>query len=274
MPGSIPEGGRKVRITYSRPDYETLLVVLGGEWSIREGLPSLDGFLEALKRDPPVRRVTFDTRDVRVWDTSLLAFLNGILDHCASTDVQVNQEGLSQGVSRLLQLARAVPEVAEATRNPEENSLLSRIGEHTIKVERSAAEMLAFIGEAFVSSMKVFVGKARFRVSDLMLFIQDCGARALPIVSLISFLVGLILAFVGAIQLRLFGAQIFVADMVAIGMAREMGAMMTAVIMAGRTGAAFAAQLGTMQVNEEIDAFKTLGISPMEFLVVPRMLAL
>jgi phospholipid/cholesterol/gamma-HCH transport system permease protein len=95
-----------------------------------------------------------------------------------------------------------------------------------------------------------------------------------PIVSLISFLVGLILAFVGIVQLKLFGAQIFVADLVGIAMVREMGAIMTGIIMAGRTGAAFAAQLGTMQVNEEIDALKTLGIAPMEFLVLPRMLAL
>jgi phospholipid/cholesterol/gamma-HCH transport system permease protein len=108
----------------------------------------------------------------------------------------------------------------------------------------------------------------------LVVLMEECGARALPIVSLISLIVGLILAFVGAIQLRLFGAQIYVADLVGLAMSREMGAMMTGIIMAGRTGAAFAAQLGTMQVNEEIDAFKTMGISPMEFLVLPRMLAL
>jgi phospholipid/cholesterol/gamma-HCH transport system permease protein len=106
------------------------------------------------------------------------------------------------------------------------------------------------------------------------LLLEECGAQALPIVSLISVLVGLILAFVGAIELKMFGAQIFVADVVGIGMVRIMGAIMTGVIMAGRTGAAFAAQIGTMQVNEEIDALQTLGISPVEFLVLPRMLAL
>ena len=98
--------------------------------------------------------------------------------------------------------------------------------------------------------------------------------QALGIVTLISFLIGLILAFMGAVQLRQFGAQIFVADLVGLGMTREMGAVMTGIIMAGRTGAAFAAQLGTMQVNEEIDALQTMGIPPMEFLVLPRMLAL
>ena len=104
--------------------------------------------------------------------------------------------------------------------------------------------------------------------------IEDCGPKALPIVTLISFLVGLILAFMGAVQLRTFGAQIYVADLVAIGATREMGCLMTAIIMAGRTGAAFAAQLGTMRVNEEIDALVTMGIPPMDFLVLPRMLAL
>ena len=120
----------------------------------------------------------------------------------------------------------------------------------------------------------MLVGKARFRRSDFVLVIQEVGVQALPIVSLISFLVGLILAFVGAIQLRAFGAQIYVADLVGIAMTREMGAIMTGIIMAGRTGASFAAQLGTMVVNEEVDSLETLGISPAEFLVLPRVLAM
>jgi phospholipid/cholesterol/gamma-HCH transport system permease protein len=134
--------------------------------------------------------------------------------------------------------------------------------------------MITFLGEATVALAHAAVGRARFRRVDLMLNIQEAGASALGIVSLISFLIGLILAFVGAIQLRQFGAQIYIADLVAIGMAREMGAMMAAIIMAGRTGAAYAAQLGTMRVNEEIDALSTMGISPFEFLVLPRMLGL
>ena len=118
------------------------------------------------------------------------------------------------------------------------------------------------------------MGKGRFRRSDFLLVLQDSGARTLPIVSLISLLVGLILAFVGAIQLRLFGAEIYVAHLVGIGIVREIGAIMTGIVVTGRTGASFAAQLGTMQVNEEIDALRTLGIPPMDFLVLPRLLAL
>ena len=180
---------------------------------------------------------------------------------------------MSAGVKRLIKIATAVPEKethGEKAREP----FLSMLGGKTIQLSRSATEILAFIGEASLAFIKLLVGKARFRRSDLGLIIQECGAQALPIVSLISFLVGLILAFMGAVQLKLFGAQILVADMVGIAMVREMGAMMTGIIMAGRTGAAFAAQLGTMQVNEEIDALTTLGISPIEFLVIPRMLAL
>jgi phospholipid/cholesterol/gamma-HCH transport system permease protein len=134
--------------------------------------------------------------------------------------------------------------------------------------------MLEFSGEVFLAFLNLLRGRARFRRSDLALLFQECGAQALPIVSLISFLVGAILAFIGAVQLQQFGAQIYVANLVGLAMALEMGAMMTAIIMAGRTGAAFAAQLGTMQVNQEIDALATLGVSPMEFLVLPRMLAL
>jgi phospholipid/cholesterol/gamma-HCH transport system permease protein len=134
--------------------------------------------------------------------------------------------------------------------------------------------MLGFIGQAIQSFGRLAARRARFRLSDLTEIIFDCGAAALPITTLISFLVGLILAFVGAVQLQQFGAQIYVADLVGIAMAREMGALMTAIIMSGRTGAAFAAQLGTMQVNEEIDALTTFGLSSMDFLVLPRMIAL
>ncbi len=120
--------------------------------------------------------------------------------------------------------------------------------------------MLRFIGLNGLAFVSLVRGRARFQGEDLALIIQEFGPRALPIVTLISFLVGLILAFVGAVQLRQFGAQISVADLVGIAMATEMGAMMTAIIMAGRTGAAFAAQLGNMRVNEEIDALITMVI--------------
>src|SRR5262249_58015566 len=135
-------------------------------------------------------------------------------------------------------------------------------------------EMVTFVGEASLALARAAVGRARFRRVDLLLNIQEAGASALGIVSLISFLIGLILAFVGSIQLRQFGAQIYIADLVAIGMAREMGAMMAAIIMAGRTRSAHAAQLGTKRGNEGSHAPRHMGHPPFEFLGSPRILRL
>jgi phospholipid/cholesterol/gamma-HCH transport system permease protein len=117
-------------------------------------------------------------------------------------------------------------------------------------------------------------GKARFRGTDLALLVQQSGFEALPIVTLVTFLLGLILAFVGAIQLQTFGATIYVADLVGVAMVRDMGALITGIIMAGRSGAAFAAQLGSMKVTQEIDALETMAISSIDFLVLPRVAAL
>jgi phospholipid/cholesterol/gamma-HCH transport system permease protein len=148
------------------------------------------------------------------------------------------------------------------------------VGDDAIAFIRSFGDMLSFIGDVTIAFIRLLQGKAQYRRSDLWLTVESCGGQALSIVTLISFLVGLILAFIGAIQLKLFGAEIYVANLVGIAMVRLMASIMTGIVMAGRTGGAFAAQLGTMQVNQEIDALKTLGISPMEFLVLPRMLAL
>ena len=153
-------------------------------------------------------------------------------------------------------------------------SFLARVGNRSIASYISLSEMLHFLGEVTLALVKLAKMRARYRTTDLFLIIQECGPQALPIVTLISFLVGAILAFVGAVQLQQFGAQIYVADLVGIAVVRDMGAMMTGIIMAGRTGAAFAAKLGTMKVTQEIDALITLGFSPLEFLVLPRVIAL
>jgi len=219
-------------------------------------------------------RVLFDAKELEHWDSGLLTFLTKVMACCSEKKILLDKGGLPQGVQRLLALATAVPERKGARKDTVRQGFLESVGFKALEAKRSSEEMVEFVGEAFMAFARFLVGKATFRRSDLALLLQECGAQALPIVSLICVLVGLILAFVGAIQLKMFGAQIFVADVVGIGMVRVMGAIMTGIIMAGRTGAAFAAQLGTMQVNEEIDALKTLGISPIEFLVLPRMIAL
>ncbi len=261
-------------IDYDRQAGDTLLMCLEGSWRIGRPLPATDEALQKLESEPDLRRIAFDTQALMGWDSGLLTFLTNIKQWCSENQMEVDATGLPDGVRRLLNLAAAVPEREGARREAARDPLLTTIGASVLDTGKSVLELLTFIGEAFTAFMKLLLGKARFRRSDLGLLLQDCGANALPIVTLISLLVGLILAFVGAVQLMMFGAQIFVADLVGIAMLRVMGAVMVGIIMAGRTGAAFAAQLGTMQVNEEIDALQTLGIDPMEFLVLPRMIAL
>jgi phospholipid/cholesterol/gamma-HCH transport system permease protein len=258
----------------SRPAAETLLVQLMGDWSLQGGVPSVAEVQAQVDAGPGPQRLAFDARGLTSWDSGLLVVVRDIADLCAQRHIALDGAGLPDGIRRLLDLAAAVPERTGASREELRESILARIGERTMALAGSAGEMLVFIGEECLAFVKLLQGRARFRRSDLALLLQECGAQALPIVTLISFLVGAILAFMGSVQLQQFGAQIYVADLVALAMALELGAMMTAIIMAGRTGAAFAAQLGTMRVNQEIDALTTLGISPVEFLVVPRLLAL
>lgn len=136
------------------------------------------------------------------------------------------------------------------------------------------AVTLTFIGEVLLSLRRLFAGKAAMRWSDLFWQIEQAGPRSVGIVALVSGLVGVILAYMGAVQLQRVGAQSYMADLVTIGVVREVGALMTGVILSGRVGAAYAAQLGSMQANEEIDALRALGIDPIDHLVLPRMLAL
>ncbi|MGD8981412.1 MAG: ABC transporter permease [Desulfobacterales bacterium] len=263
-----------MKMSFNGPIEGVLLIHLSGEWRIGGDLPPVKEIQNQLMSEIDIRKVAFDAKDLTQWDSSLLILLKKIKTLCSENSIFMDHEGLPKGAKRLLELATAVPEISDAKKVKEHETFLYLVGAETVHFFRSAREMIAFIGGAFLAFIRFFKGKARYRRTDLTMAIQECGAQALPIVSLISLLVGLILAFVGAIQLKMFGAQIYIANLVGIAMVRVMGAVMTGTIMAGRTGAAFAAQIGTMEVNEEIDALKTLGISPMEYLVLPRMLAL
>jgi phospholipid/cholesterol/gamma-HCH transport system permease protein len=258
----------------SRPTAETLLIALSGSWQLQDEVPTLADVSRQVEAEPRVQRLMFDTTALTAWDSGLITFLLDLLDLGAQRQIVIDQEGLPSGLRRLLHLATAVPERQGARREAIREPFLVRVGQETLGLMASVGDLLGFIGEAVFALGAFLRGRARFRRVEFLMLLQECGAQALPIVTLICFLVGAILAFIGAVQLAMFGAQIYVANLVGMAMTLEMGAMMTAIIMAGRTGAAFAAQLGTMTVNEEIDALTTLGLSPMEFLVVPRMLAL
>jgi len=259
--------------SFDRPDDETLEVRLAGDWLLATARPSAQDVTREIEARP-TKLVRFQAQDVAAWDSGILTFVSAVLAACSARSIQVDRAGLPRGVQRLLALAEAVPEKQGAHRDERRPPWLARVGAQAITEEEGVVELLDFLGSLTFALGNFVTRRARYQVRDLLLLIQECGAQALPIVALIASLVGLILAFVGAVQLRRFGAEIYVADLVGLGMVREMGALMTGIIMAGRTGAAFAAQLGTMRINEEVDALVTLGISPVEYLVLPRVLAL
>lgn len=257
-----------------RPAEGAVTIIFSGRWKLDAELPPADRVFGEIERGPKVERLSFDTVALSGWDSGLVIFLIRIMEYCSRAEIAVDRTGLPVGVRRLLELATAVPVKAGTLEGTDRLGVLARVGNFAVGRWQSILVALDFLGEATCAFGRLLTGKARFRLVDLWLLIQDCGANALPIVSLISLLVGLILAFVGSIQLKMFGAQIYIADLVGIAMVRAMGAIMTGIIMAGRTGASFAARIGTMQVNEEIDALKTAGISPIDFLVLPRIIAL
>ena len=263
------------QLSFARADNNSTLVIrLAGDWHLRHGLPTHEDLEKQLDTAPKPTKLTFDAAELRDWDSGLLTFLLGVSEICHKRKLSADWSPLPEGVRSLIQLAEAVPEKTGARHEASHSSFIEEIGHEAISYAQGLDDFLRFLGEVSISFAKLAVGKARFRRVDLMIVLQDCGASAFGIVTLVTFLVGVILAFMGAVQLQQFGATIFVADLVGIAMSRDMGAMMTAIIMAGRTGAAFAAQLGSMKVTQEIDALTTMGISPLEFLVLPRVLAL
>ena len=253
---------------------DTLAVELTGDWLLDAALPDIEPVLERLRDTPAPAGIRFDASALGDWDTGLVARLVSIRRDAEANGVACDESGLPDGVRQLIALAFAVREREGARRKARDIGLLARVGEKTQRIVGRSRELLEFLGELVLSFGRLFRGKATYLRSDLVQYIQEAGAEALPIVSLISFLIGMIFAFVGVMQLENFGAGIYTADLVAVAMVREMAPIMTAIIMAGRTGAAYAAQIGTMKVNEEVDALTTLGMDPIDFLVTPRVIAL
>lgn len=266
--------GAKAMVRVEQQGPTALHLHMSGSWRAEDDRSEPSAFLRDLSQRSGITRIVFHDEGIHAWDSTLLTFLRGVSAVASGQDLQVDLAGLPEGVRRLMHLAEAVPERKGARRTGSKTSWLTRVGERTLKGFEDFGDSIRFLGELTQAFIAMLRGKAKYRKSDLFAIIQVCGPEALPIISLISLLVGMILAFLGSVQLRMFGAEIFIANGVAVGMVRVMGPLMTAIIMAGRTGAAFAAQLGTMQVNEEVDALRTMGFSPMEFLVLPRALAL
>lgn len=261
----------KLVFDYSIP--QTLLIKLTGDWQISAGLLSVNEVTSQLTSHPDIVQINLSVSPELKWDSGLIAFLLKLSRECEHKNIHIACENLPPGAQKLLALALKVHEKSVSPPKARE-SFLEKSEEKVLQISENLTAGLDFLGDIAVSLGRVITGKSYFRWDDFMLILQRCGVETLSLVSLISLLVGMILAFVGSIQLKMFGAQIFISDIVGIAMVRVLAAVMTGIIVSGRIGASFAAELGMMEANEEIDALKTLGVSPVEFLVIPRVLAL
>ena len=260
-------------VSYRR-DEDTLRIQLGGVWRTGAGIAADPGGLPRALADGRIARVVYEARDLEHWDSSLLAFVVRLERTAKACSLSTSRDALPEGLQRLVDMAFAVPPGAGAKERGSEDCLYVRLGKRVLGFPSRLAAILHFQGELVLSFGRFVRGKSDMRPEDLLHAALECGVCALPIIMLTSTLFGMILAFMGAVQLVQFGAQIYVAGLVGIGMLRVMGAVLVGVVMSGRTGAAYAAIIGSMQVNEEVDALSTFGISPMDYLVLPRVLAL
>lgn len=264
------EDGPQVKASVSGGTYT---VNVQGSWSIETPWPpEAEQALSGIAA-PGVTHLNLSAQNLDKWDSSLLVFLTQLLQKAKNANIEINLH-VPEGLASLIHMAFAVPPRKGAERKEAKTSFLENVGAYTLNAWPRLADFLNFLGDVTIGIARLCIGKSKMRGKDLFIAMYECGVLSLPIISLTSMLFGLILAFVGAVQLTQFGAQIYVAGLVGIGMLRVMGAIMVGVVMSGRIGAAYAAFIGTMQVNEEIDALQVLGISPIDFLVVPRVLAL
>ncbi len=247
---------------------DALAVALAGTWQVTESRPSWAGLLGT--QNPA--RVRLVVADVEKWDSSLLLFLFEVQQWCRGTGAYCDTDALPEKIRTLLSQLSASHETSVPFDRSE--NFITTVGLATQDVAAKGRAIFQFVGECVLGAQQLVRNPKKFRWRDCLDEMQQCGAMALPIVSLVSLLVGVTLAYIGAVVLRQYGGDIYVADFIGLSMVREMGALMTAMVLSGRTGAAFAATLGNMKANEEIDALETLGIPAVQFLVLPRLIAL
>ena len=221
----------------------------------------------------PTQPVIIDAGGVEYCDGAGIALLFELLRRPRPASASVQIRNLDERFARLLDQFDPQRFAARAAASQPHAGLTERVGKAAAGVIQEGFDRLAFVGESAASLTATVLHPLRIRWPDALAIAQRVGGDAVPIVALVGFLIGVILAFQSAIPMRQFGAEIYVANLVALSLLRELGPLMTAIMLAGRSGSAFAAEIGTMKVNEEVDALITMGIDPVRFLVVPRLLA-
>ncbi len=243
-----------------------------GPWTIR-GIAELERRIDA-EPWPTSGTLVVDASEISSLDTAGAWLIHRTLARLRAAGVDAQVIGLRPELAALAKLIAARGEQVGAPHASVRPGMLETVGRKAWTDARNATGFLAFVGESFAVLMRSLAQPRRIRWRAVMHNVQSAGFDALPITGLLSFLMGIVIAYQGADQLRRFGANIFVADLVGIAMLRELSPLLTAIIVAGRSGSAYAAQIGTMKVTEEIDALRTVGIVPQELLVLPKMLAL
>jgi phospholipid/cholesterol/gamma-HCH transport system permease protein len=256
----------------TRADPGGIVIRLTGDWVAIDCVRADEAAIERTVAAANRRGISFESDGLGRWDSALLIFLAALRRAAEQRGVALHEAGLPQAAVRLLALTAATAPVASPGTGPP--SLVTRVGQATIGAGNETLAVLSLVGDTVLSGGAFVRGGLRMRGVDLLTCVRDAGVAALPIVTIVNALTGAIVAFVGAVQLRRFGAGIFVADLVGVAMAREMTALMTAIVMSGRTGGAYAAQIATMVGNEEIDALRAIGIPVHDYLILPRMIAL
>jgi phospholipid/cholesterol/gamma-HCH transport system permease protein len=264
-------------IAYIRfAEHATDTLQLGGDWTLAH-YEQLAAEVSAW-RQRLVPQMTVELAEMGELDTAGVALLVDLLGSERLVALSHNASGLSEERRALLLTMAAtlgtVPEPVTVPRRSTAIELLGQIGASMVRLWRQSIDLLGFIGLVLASMMSVLLHPRRWRVTALVAHVEQTGLDAVPIVALLTFMVGAVVAFLGATILAEFGASIYTVNLVAFSFLREFGVLLTAILMAGRTASAFTAQIGSMKANEEIDAIRTLGLSPVELLVLPRVFAL
>jgi phospholipid/cholesterol/gamma-HCH transport system permease protein len=254
------------------PESDTLTLIMTGRWdSDTTGKWWHQGQRIVAQSKP--RRVVIDASEVNYCDGAGVAFLVDLQQLQARSGGDFAIQGLQEEFRRLFDIYGHISVERTTGRRREPLSIVEQVGEAAVGLWQDFHALLTFVGELTLTLLRAARHPRLVRWRDAWLVAEQAGVNALPIIALIGLLLGLILTFQSAIPMRRFGADIFVANLLGLAMLREMGPLLTAIILASRSGSAFAAELGTMKVREEIDALTTMGLEPVRFLVLPRVLA-
>jgi phospholipid/cholesterol/gamma-HCH transport system permease protein len=273
MTHSSIEVGEPVHFRLFDGEANELQIDLTGPIDAESATRLLQTLPERMKQRPPGSLTLNLERVSRMDDMGLLVILK-LREVMSRRGVKVRMVGVPGQVKEMLDLLCSVEKApSETPGKKRSHNIFVRLGEAAIRDLSDPRFAVSFLGEVLISLSSLVVSPLRLRWEDTIKQMKTTGVDALPIVALISFLLGLIMAFMSSIQLRQFGANIYVASLVALAMVSELGPIMTAIIVAGRSGSAYAAEIGTMKISEEIDALRTIGFDPVRFLALPRMVA-